>query len=247
MTNQISPDAAEKPLAPISKWEILAVYRFLAPIYDWTYGQITKAARNAAIERANRLNGRLLDAGAGTGLALIRFSPQLTVVGIDLSPHMLEQAQARVDAQNPRNVIGLSQMDAGKMAFADNSFDAATAIFIMTVAPDPHAVLAELGRVVRPGGEIILVNRFSRDGGVRGFFERMFSAAAGRLGWRPLFPMAPFIDVPGLTLTFTRKLPPFGLFTLLGFRKDRVAAKTAGAGPTQNEDTPRSHQSAGPA
>jgi len=247
MTDQSSTDAADNQLAPISKWEILAVYKALAPFYDWTYGQITKSARNAAIERANRLSGRLLDAGAGTGLALIRFSPQLEIVGIDLSPHMLEQAQARVDTLKPGNVIGLSQMDAGAMAFADNSFDAATAIFMMTVAPDPHAVLAELGRVVRPGGEIILVNRFSRDGGVRGFIERLFSAAAGRLGWRPLFPMAPFIEVPGLTLTNTRKLPPFGLFTLLGFRKNKIEPKIDDARTKPVKDQPENTQSTGDA
>jgi len=247
MTNPSSQDAAEKQLVPISKWEILAVYKALAPIYDWTYGQVTKAARNAAVERANRLNGRLLDAGAGTGLALIRFSPQLNVVGIDLSPHMLEQAQTRVNALNPGNVIGLSQMDAGKMAFADNSFDVATAIFLMTVAPDPRAVLAELGRVVRPGGEIILVNRFSRDDGVRGYFEHLFSASAGRLGWRPLFPMAPFFDVPGLTLTNTRKLPPFGIFTLLSFRKNKVVAAKDATGPEPAKVSPEGNQNASPA
>jgi len=247
MTDQSSLNAAEKQLVPISKWEVLAVYKVLAPVYDWTYGQTTKAARNAAIERANRLNGLLLDVGAGTGLALTRFSPQLNVVGIDLSPHMLEQAQVRVDTLKPGNVIGLSQMDAGNMAFADNSFDAATAIFMMTVAPDPKAVLAELGRVVRPGGEIILVNRFSRDDGVRGFFERLFSAFAGRLGWRPLFPMAPFLDVPGLTLTNTRKLPPFGMYTLLGFRKNKIVADKGGGAPKDAEVAPEDHQIAGPA
>lgn len=235
MTNQSCSNAANERLVPISKQELLAVYQFRAPIFDWTYGRITRAARKAAVGKANRLTGRLLDIGAGTGLALTGYSPQLEVVGIDLSPHMLEQAKARVDAAGSENVIGLSQMDAGTLAFADNSFDAATAICVMTVVRDPVAVLAELGRVVRPGGEIILVNRFSRERGIRGFFERFFSAPAGRPGWRPLFPMAPFIDTPGLTLTNTKNLPPFCLFTLLSYRNDK-------AGPPHRQAAPRSRQ-----
>lgn len=225
MTNQDPLEAKVERLVPISKREVLVAYKFWAPIYDWTYGKVTRSARKAALERVNRLGGRLLEVGVGTGLALTRYSSQLKVVGIDLSPHMLRQAQERLENKRPDNVIGLSQMDASSLAFADNSFDVVTAMCVMTVAPDPRAVLAELGRVVRPGGEIILVNRFSRESGVRGYVERLISPHSAKLGWRPIFPLAPFIDAPGLTLTNTHDLSPFGLFTLLCYRKDEAAAK----------------------
>lgn len=225
MTDQAPPKAKVDRLVPISKRDVLDAYRFWAPVYDWTYGKVTRSARKAALERANRLGGRLLEVGVGTGLALTRYSSQFQVVGIDLSPHMLNQARQRVEKKQPGNVIGLSLMDASAMAFADNSFDVVTAVCVMTVAPDPGAVLAELCRVARPGGEIILVNRFSRERGVRGYVERLISPYSAVLGWRPIFPLAPFIDAPGLTLTNTRDLPPFGLFTLLCYRKDEPMVK----------------------
>lgn len=211
-------------LVPLSTHQVVDAYKGWAPIYDWTFGMIARAGRNAAVERVNRIGGRLLEVGVGTGLTLSQYGPRVKVVGMDLSPHMLEQAQERVARDHLDNVVGLSLMDAGSMAFADNSFDVVTAMYVMTVAPDPQAVFAELCRVVRPGGEIILVNHFSHEEGWRGRIEKMFAPHAARLGWRPEFPLAPFVDAPGLTLTNSRELAPLGLFTMLSFRKDDVSA-----------------------
>lgn len=207
-------------LVPLSDREVVSAYKAWAPIYDWTFGFIARAGRNAAVDRVNRLGGRLLEVGVGTGLTLPRYSRRVEVVGMDLSPEMLEQARERVEREKLDNILGLSLMDASNMSFADGSFDVVTAMFVMTVAPDPEAVFAELNRVVRPGGEIIIVNHFSHDFGWRGRIEKLMAPYAARLGWRPEFPLEPFIDTPGLTLTGSREIAPLGLFTMLCFKKD---------------------------
>lgn len=241
MKTENSLKALADRLVPISKRELLVAYKSWAPVYDWTFGLVARAGRNAAVNRANRLGGQLLEVGVGTGLTLPRYSSRVQVVGMDLSPHMLKQAQTRVENDNINNVIGLSLMDAGHMAYADNSFDIVTAMYVMTVAPDPRAVFDELCRVVRPGGEIILVNHFSHDKGWRARLERLFAPHAAWLGWRPRFPLAPFIDTPGLTLTNSRELSPLGMFTMLCFRKDEATAETGaelGQAPEEREQVP---------
>ena len=223
-------------LVPISKREVLVAYKSWAPVYDWTFGMVARHGRNAAVERVNRLGGRVLEVGVGTGLSLSRYSSRVQVVGMDLSPHMLKQAQDRVENEKFDNVLGLSLMDASSMAYADNSFDVVTAMYVMTVAPDPKAVFNELCRVVRPGGEILLVNHFSHDSGWRAYIERVFAPHAAWLGWRPRFPLAPFVDTPGLTLTNSRKLPPLGMFTMLSLRKDEASAEMKDAPATLDRD-----------
>ena len=74
-------------------------------------------------------------------------------------------------------------MDAGDLKFSDASFDTVVAMYVMTVVPDPEKVMRELSRVTKPGGEVMLVNHFSQDEGVRGWVERRMAPFADMLGW----------------------------------------------------------------
>ena len=85
------------------------------------------------------------------------------------------------------NVTGLHEMDAGELKFADGSFDTVVAMYVMTVVPEPEKVMRELCRVCKPGGEVMLVNHFSADDGVRGWVERRMAPFGDKLGWRPVF------------------------------------------------------------
>ena len=109
----------------------------------------------------NRRHGRVLEVGVGTGLSLPAYDEQLEIVGIDLSPEMLDKARERVASEGLDNVTGLHEMDAGDLTFPDASFDTVVAMYVMTVVPDPEKVMRELSRVTKPGGEVILVNHFS--------------------------------------------------------------------------------------
>lgn len=103
------------------------------------------------------LSGRLLDAGIGTGRNCEFYPPSAIVVGIDISPAML--ARARVRCPELAAAGRLCQMDVTRLAFSDASFDAAVSSFLFCVLPDPLQVpaLRELGRVVKPGGLIRLL------------------------------------------------------------------------------------------
>jgi phosphatidylethanolamine/phosphatidyl-N-methylethanolamine N-methyltransferase len=195
-------------------------YRRWAPIYDLTFGKIAEAGRKNAIQIINRRRGRVLEVGVGTGLSLPCYGSHLTITGIDLSPEMLAKAEDKVDRHNLANVAGLHEMDAGALAFPDESFDTVVAMYVMTVVPVPQRVMRELERVCAAGGEVILVNHFSEDEGVRGFLERKLAPFADLIGWRPVFDIDQVLVCEDLRLAERRSLRPFGLFTMLRFVKE---------------------------
>jgi len=166
----------------------------------------------------NGEEGRILEIGVGTGLSLPRYKPSLEVVGIDLSPEMLAKAAWRIGQFGLRGKT-LALMDASRLAFGDETFDAAAVMYVMTVVPDPAAVMAEMRRVLRPGGTAIVVNHFSRETGLRAAAERWLARYSRRLGWHPVFPLATVTGAPGFALVQTVPLPPLGLFTLLHLKK----------------------------
>jgi SAM-dependent methyltransferase len=83
------------------------------------------------------------------------------VIGLDLSRRMLVQAVRRT-AQFADRLAYIWQ-DARRLPFDDNTFDAVTCLEALEFTPDPHAVLVELVRVLRPGGVLLVTNRVGRD------------------------------------------------------------------------------------
>ncbi len=99
--------------------------------------------------------GRVLDLGVGPGTSALEMagaSPSARFVGLDLSWRMLERAQAH--AAQKRVALPLGHGDALRLPFRDESFDGATGHSVLYLLPDARAVLAEVYRVVRPGGRI---------------------------------------------------------------------------------------------
>jgi phosphatidylethanolamine/phosphatidyl-N-methylethanolamine N-methyltransferase len=194
-------------------------YRRWAPIYDYSFGVIAAAGRKAAVATINQAKGRVLEVGVGTGLSLPRYARHLRITGIDLSAEMLDKARGRVAREGLTHIDGLHEMDAGDMSFEDGAFDVVVAMFVMTVVPDAAKVMRELERVCAPGGEVMLVNHFSQDHGVRGWVEHKMAPYAQALGWHPVFPVERVMVCPGLKLFERRALFPAGLFSMLRFRK----------------------------
>ncbi len=195
-------------------------YRRWAPVYDYTFGQVADAGRKHAVKIINCRRGRVLEVGVGTGLSLPCYGEHLTVTGIDLSPEMLDKAREKVSAKKLGHVDGLHEMDASALGFADESFDTVVAMYVMTVVPDPVKVMRELERVCAPGGEVILVNHFSQEEGVRGAMERKLAPFADKIGWHAVFEVDRVLICEGLRLVERRSLRPFGLFTMLRFVKE---------------------------
>ena len=160
----------------------------------------------------------MLDVGVGTGLELPMFDKATGLIGVDLSEPMLKRAAQRVGRQHLNNVHGLVVMDAMRLAFPDASFDAVVAPYVLTVVPDPAATLDELLRVVKLGGEIVLVNHVGADRGPIAAIEAWLGRRSASLGWRPQFPWSIIADWlaarPRARLLERRAIAPLGLFTL---------------------------------
>ena len=211
MGNDIDRDGVAKAYA---RW---------APIYDLVFGAVFEKGRRASIAAADRVGGRVLDVGVGTGLSLSDYARTTRLCGVDLSEPMLRKAQERVKAQNLTNVETLAVMDAKILAFADNSFDAVVAQYVITAVPDPEATLDDFVRVLKSGGELILVNHLGAESGSRKLFEAAFAPVARRLGWRPEFPWGRLTRWAerhgGVTMIERTPMPPMGHFSLIRYRK----------------------------
>jgi phosphatidylethanolamine/phosphatidyl-N-methylethanolamine N-methyltransferase len=205
-------------LAAIENAHVEAAYARWAPVYDFTFELIMRQGRRAAAAAASRPGGAVLDVGVGTGLELPMFDPGTRLVGVDLSEPMLRRAAARVRREQLSNVNGLIVMDAMRLAFPDGCFDAVVAPYVLTVVPDPSATLDELLRVVKPGGEIVLVNHVGAGGGPIAAIEAWLGRRSASLGWRPEFPWAIIADWVAARdrarLVERRAIAPLGLFTL---------------------------------
>jgi phosphatidylethanolamine/phosphatidyl-N-methylethanolamine N-methyltransferase len=207
----------------LNRDSIARAYGRWAPVYDLVFGQVFARGRGAAIAAAERIGGRILEVGVGTGLSLPAYASTNRITGIDIAEPMLRKAQERVRALGLTNIDALSVMDATKLAFPDASFDVVVAQFVITAVPDPEGTLEEFARVVRPGGEIILVNHIGAERGPRACFEAGFAPIARRLGWRPEFRFARLTDWAArnasVRLVERTALPPFGNFTLIRFAR----------------------------
>ncbi len=192
-----------------------AAYRRWAGIYDTAFGGVSAIGRRRAAAEVNRLPGsRVLEVGVGTGLALPRYRPGKRITGIDLSTEMLALARKRVAEQRLDGVDDLTEMDAEAMAFPDGRFDIAVAMFVASVVPNPRQLLAEMRRVVRPGGHLLFVNHFAAEGGPRWWVERAMAPASKALGWHPDFATGALFAPEDRVQATLRPVPPFGLFTL---------------------------------
>jgi phosphatidylethanolamine/phosphatidyl-N-methylethanolamine N-methyltransferase len=142
---------------------------------------------------------------------------------------MLRRAKARVREHGLSNVDGLAVMDAQNLGFEEASFDVVVAQYVITAVPDPEATLDEFARVLKPGGEIVLVNHIGAERGARKAFELAFAPVARRLGWRPEFPwgrLTAWQDrMPGIRFIERVPMPPMGHFSLIRYGKEAAPAR----------------------
>ncbi len=207
----------------LDKASVAKAYARWAPVYDLVFGKVFDRGRKSSIEAAERIGGRILDVGIGTGMSLIDYAHTNRIVGVDYSEPMLRKAQERVTEHRLSHVEALAVMDAQRLGFPDDAFDAVVAQYVITTVPDPEAALDEFTRVTRPGGEIILVNHLGAEAGLRWVFERGFAPLARRLGWRPEFGwerIARWAQAHGgVRVVERRPMPPLGHFSLIRLEK----------------------------
>jgi demethylmenaquinone methyltransferase/2-methoxy-6-polyprenyl-1,4-benzoquinol methylase len=134
-----------------------ALFAPLGPTYDrvgavLSFGQDPRW-RRFLVDRLPRDGGRVLDVATGTGLvAQALLARGFRVTGLDQSPEMLERARERFGDR-----VELVEGSADELPFADASFDHLTFTYLLRYVDDPAATLAELARVVRPGGTVAML------------------------------------------------------------------------------------------
>jgi ubiquinone/menaquinone biosynthesis C-methylase UbiE len=206
-------------------------YARWTPIYDAICGPIFWRGRRAAATAARRVGGRILEVGVGTGLSFDDYDASTEVVGIDLSEPMIAKARARMASGRYPHVEDVHVMDAHRLAFADASFDCVVTQFVITLVENPEQVLSECARVVKPGGEIILVNHLYSERGVAAVVERWLARHSRPLGLRPDFPfarLAAWARRHGeVELVARTPVAPFGIYTLVRFRRGRDGVRQA--------------------
>ncbi|GFE63630.1 class I SAM-dependent methyltransferase [Litoreibacter roseus] len=195
-------------------------YARWAPVYDKTFGAITGIGRRRAVKYINTQGPSILEVGVGTGLSLEDYTSDKEVVGIDASAEMLGKARVKVDEKGLTHVKALEEMDARALKFPDNHFDTVAAMHIVSVVPEPERVVAEMARVCKPGGKVVITNHFARDTGVLSLAERITAPFANLIGWHSDFRIETVLQEPSLKLTDKRTLPPVGMMTLLIFEKE---------------------------
>ncbi|WP_426436237.1 methyltransferase domain-containing protein [Bradyrhizobium genosp. P] len=226
MANIIKLDA-NRPL-DFDRETVEQAYDRWAPIYDLVFGGVFSKGRQAAIQATNKIGGRVLEVGVGTGISLPLYGQHLRIFGTDISEAMLEKAKKRVVEHGLKNVEGLAVMDAEKLEFPDDSFDVVMAQYVVTAVPNPEVALDEFARVVRPGGELIILTRVSADAGMRRFIEQKLQPVVRPLGFRTAeFAWSRYTKwlagTKGMELAERRLIPPLGHFSLVRFRKVDVA------------------------
>ena len=198
-------------------------YARWAPIYDVLCGPVFLNGRRAAASAARSVGGRILEIGVGTGLSFDDYDNTTEITGIDMSEPMIARARERAKTGRYPFVKELAVMDAHDLSYPDASFDCVVAQFVITLVEDPERVLSECARVLRTGGQIILVNHLYSERGLAAAVERLLAQKARTLGLRPEFPfqrLAAWAQAHGgAELVERRKVKPFGVYTLVRFQR----------------------------
>ena len=136
---------------------VAKAYARWAPVYDLVFGAVFEKGRAAAIAATERIGGRILEVGVGTGISLPDYSRANRICGVDISEPMLMKAQERVAEHKMTHVEGLWVMDAEHLTFPDASFEAVLLVAVLEHTREPWRILAETRRVLKRGGRAIMV------------------------------------------------------------------------------------------
>lgn len=193
-----------------------------APRYDRMEAALERLAYHKwrALLWAQVRGPRILEVGVGTGKNLPYYPKAAQVTAVDLSERMLERARWR--AQQLGTAVDLRVMDAQALDFPDDSFDAVVATFVYCSVPDAVAGLRELGRVVKPGGRIFLLEHMRIDRAVIGRLMDWLDPLAVRMSGAHIARRTlENVRKSGLQIERVDGLAPLGLVRLIVARAGR--------------------------
>jgi phosphatidylethanolamine/phosphatidyl-N-methylethanolamine N-methyltransferase len=167
-------------------------------------------------------SGRILEAGAGTGLNIAFYPAGARVTATDLSGVMLSRARERASEQHVD--VTFEEADLCSLPFADGSFDTAVATFVFCSMPDPVACLREMGRVTKADGQILLLDHVRIERPLIGpLMDRVNSATVRLAGEHINHRMDESVREAGFEIIESRRLGFMGIIQFIVARpgKDR--------------------------
>lgn len=151
-------------------------YNRVAPLFHKMDNKMMKDWRKSLL---TGLSGNVLEVGIGTGANLPYYPSSVSLTGIDFSPNMLHYAKQRAAELGMK--VNLMEMDAQHMDFADYTFDYVVATCVFCSVPDPVQGMKEMARVVKPEGEIRLLEHMRSDNPIVGKIMDLFNPVTVRL------------------------------------------------------------------
>jgi phosphatidylethanolamine/phosphatidyl-N-methylethanolamine N-methyltransferase len=157
------------------------IYRLWAPVYDATVGHFFLPGRKRAIALLDAQPGeRILLLGVGTGADLPLLPRGVQAIGVDISPAMLDQARRKLPL--PGLEVTLLQGDAQGLLVDEATCDAVIFNLILSVLPDGAACLRENLRALKPGGRLVVFDKFLPDSGRLNFGRRLLNLGSTLFG-----------------------------------------------------------------
>lgn len=189
-------------------------YGLYAPIYDLVADRIFRGARRVALGQVVWQPGmRVLLVGAGTGLDLPWLPRDIELHASDLSPAMVRRLEQRAEALG--RDVQAEVMDAERLAYPEDHFDVVVMHLILAVMPDPETGLSEARRVLKPDGQLCVMDKFQTDDHPAGLARRSLNALTSAIATditrqaRPLLEEAGFVieqDTPVMMGSLVRAL-----------------------------------------
>lgn len=190
-------------------------YNNLVPAYQAVWPAVAKKRINVAVGGLDiPVGSKVLEVGVGTGLSLESYPETVSFTGVDLSEAMLAEAEQLVQDRGWKH-IDLLPMNAEKLTFEDNSFDLVTSFHTISVVSSPDAMMREIVRVCKPGGQIMMVNHFRSDNPL---IARVVDSAGNitkRLGWRTDLGLGELLGELPIRIDDCYKPNPLSLFTIM--------------------------------
>ena len=183
-------------------------YGLIAPFYDFAVDHATRRIRQSSLAELPTTPSRVLLAGVGTGLDLPHLPAQHSYVDLDLTSAMLRRSLPRARHLDFFPLQG----DVHQLPFHDASFDAVVAHLILAVVPQPALCLAEISRVLKPGGQALILDKFLRRD-QQAPMRRLLNPLVRRVATRLDVVFEDLLDdVPGLQLASDRAALAGGWF-----------------------------------
>jgi phosphatidylethanolamine/phosphatidyl-N-methylethanolamine N-methyltransferase len=166
--------------------DVKTSYRRWAGVYDNVFGAVLQDGRNKLLQQVLKLQPQsILEIGVGTGLLLPHYPPKARVVGVDVSEDMLVLAREKIAKHNLTNTT-VQLSDGESLPFADGEFDCVVLPYVISVTPNPTALLNQAIRLCSKQGHVIIVNHFSGSK-TWALLEKVAEPIAAKIGFHSSF------------------------------------------------------------